>query len=130
MKNRVNIEGLAVRAIMETAGVPKDAHVVISGDEQVDVATAADIVIGHVSVPVKDAAETDGECTIETKYKRLYDVKFVGGAIAAGVEVQAGAVASGSVNTVKALSSDSRALCLGIVWVGAAENAVGTVLGY
>ncbi len=130
MKVLANVEGLAVPATIETAGVPKGANVVISGDATVDVATAADIVIGHVSVPVKDATEEDGACTIETKYKRLFTAKAVGGALAAGAEVQSGAVATGSVSTVKALSSDSRALCLGIVWIGAAENSEVTVLGY
>jgi hypothetical protein len=130
MKVLANVEGLAVPATIETAGVPQGANVVISGDATVDAATAADIVIGHVSVPVKDATEEDGACTIETKYKRLFTAKAVGGALAAGAEVQAGAVDSGSVSTVKALASDSRALCLGIVWIGAAENSEVTVLGY
>jgi hypothetical protein len=123
-------QGLAVTGTIETAGVPQDALVKITGDNQFDVCGSGDIPVGYVSVPAKDATETDAEVTVEMlRFRRRFSVKFVGGAIAAGAQVKAGAPASGSVSTVAALSSGDRSLLVGIVIVGAAENATGEVLG-
>lgn len=129
MQVHANIEGLARRATIAAAGILKDQLVAISGDETVAAAGSGDIVVGHISVPVKDVAETNGECTVEFhRFRRLFKAKFVGGAIAAGAQVKAGAISSGQ-STVEALASGDRKLLVGIVWIGAAENAEGWVLG-
>jgi len=131
MQNLINVDtaGLGIVATIETKDVPKDTHVAITGDAQVDVAGSGDIVIGHVSRAAK-AGEEDAECTIETRYKRLFTAKAVGGALAAGALVKAGAPASGNVSTVATTDGSDWELVVGIVWIGAAENAEVTVLGY
>lgn len=128
MQVKANVETLAVPAIMESAGILADQFVVITGDATVDAATAADVPIGIVRVPVKDAAEEDGECTIETFFNRLFTAKAVGGALTAGTQVKLGAIATGQ-STVADLSTGDRSLMVGIVWIGAAENGTVTVLG-
>jgi len=129
MEIKANVEGLALTAIMETAGVLADQLVEVTGDRTVDVAGSGGIPCGHVSVPVKDAAEEDGECTIEFhRFRRVFEAKAVGGALAAGAQVKLGAIASGQ-STVADLAGGDRKLMVGIVWIGAAENATVTVLG-
>ena len=129
MEILANVEGLARKATIETAGVLKDQLVKITGDATVDVAGANDIVVGHVSVPAKDITEEDADCTVEFhRFRRIFTAKAVGGALAAGAQVKAAAVASGQ-STVADLSTGDRKLMVGIVWIGAAENAEVTVLG-
>lgn len=129
MQVTANVEGLALKATMETAGILKDQFVKITGDATVDVAGSADVPVGHVSVPVKDATEEDGDCTIEFhRFRRVFTAKAVGGALTAGTQVKLGAIASGQ-STVADLSSGDRKLMVGIVWIGGAENATVTVLG-
>lgn len=129
MQILANVEGLARRATIAAAGVLKDQLVAISGDATVAAAGSGDTVVGHISVPVKDVTETNGECTVEFhRFRRLFTAKAVGGAIAAGAQVKAGAVSSGQ-STVEALASGDRKLMVGIVWIGAAENGTVTVLG-
>lgn len=121
---------LAITGTIETAGVPADAIVAITGDNQFDVAGDGEIPIGYVSVPAKDATEEDAEVTVEImRFRRVFTAKCVGGAIAAGAQVKMGAPATGNVSTVAALASGDRKLLAGICLVGAAENATGTFLG-
>lgn len=128
MKILANIEGLALRATIAAAGVLKDQLVAISGDETVAAAGANDIVAGHISVPVADITETNGECTVEFhRFRRLFTAK-ASGALTAGTQVKAAAVASGQ-SVVADLSSGDRKLMVGIVWIGAADGAEVTVLG-
>ncbi|MEQ1643679.1 MAG: hypothetical protein ABL959_09575 [Pyrinomonadaceae bacterium] len=123
-------ECLSRRATIAAAGVLKDQLVKISGDATVAAAGADDIPVGHISVPVKSASETNGECTVEFhRFRHLFTAKAVGGALAAGAQVKLGAVASGQ-STVADLSTGDRKLMVGIVWIGGAENAEVTVLGY
>lgn len=120
---------LAVSGTIETAGVTADQLVKITGDNQFDVAGSGDVPVGYVSVPAKDPDEEDAEVTVEIiRFRRKFSAKCVGGAIAAGTQVKAGAVASGQ-STVADLSSGDRKLLVGICIVGAAENAVGEFLG-
>ena len=128
MKVLANVEGLAVRATIETAGVPQGALVNITGDKTVDIAGDGERVDGFVRVAVKDATEEDGQCTIETKYKSLVEVKAVGGALTAGAIVIAGAPATGNVSTVKAIGAGTFDKPYGVVWKGGAENALIEVL--
>lgn len=125
MKVLVNIEGLGRRATIETADLPKDTLVSITGDEQVDIAGAGDLVIGHISVPAPKGV-ADGQGTVETRFKTLFTAKAVGGALVAGVEVQAGAPA-GTESTVAALTTG---VAVGVVWKGAAANGTVEVFGY
>lgn len=129
MKVLANVEGLAVRATIESAGLAKDTLVNITGDKQVDIAGDGEVVHGYISVPVKDSAEEDGEGTVETRFKSLVEVKAVGGALAAGAIVTAGAPAS-DVSTVKAIGAGTYEKAFGVVWKGGAENALIEVLTY
>lgn len=127
MKILANVEGLGIRATIHTTDLAKDTLVAISGDETVDAAGSGDIVIGHISVPSPTGADKEG--TVEVHgFTRLFTAKAVGGALAAGAQVKAGAPASG-VSTVADLASGDRKLLVGIVWIGAAENGTVTVLG-
>lgn len=130
MKILANVEGLGIRGTIETAGVPQDALVAITGDNQFDVAGDGDIVVGHVSVAAKDQTATDAPVTVEChRFRRRFSAKCIGGAIAAGAQVKAAAPATGNVSTVADLSTGDRKLMVGICIVGAAENAIGEFLG-
>ena len=129
MKVLANVEGLAVRATIETAGLVKDTLVNITGDKTVDLAGDGERVDGHISVAVKSATEEDGQGTIETRFKSLVEVKAVGGALAAGALVIAGAPAT-NVSTVKAIGGGTFEKAFGVVWKGGAENALIEVLTY
>lgn len=123
--------GLAITGTIETAGVPADAIVAITGDNQFDIAGSGDVPIGYVSVPAKDDTEEDATVTIEVmRFRRRFSAKCIGGAIAAGTQVKSAAPASGNVSTVADLSSGDRKLMVGICIVGAAENAIGEFLGF
>ncbi|MGE3468649.1 MAG: hypothetical protein AB7J13_17155 [Pyrinomonadaceae bacterium] len=119
---------LAVSGVMETAGVPADALVNITGDYQFDIAGAGEAVHGYVSVPAKDTKEEDAEVTVDmAAFRRLFTAKAVGSALTAGAKVTPGAPATGNISTVKAAGSDP--VC-GVVIQGADENGTVHVLGY
>lgn len=117
---------VSVPATIHTADLPKGTIVKITGDATVDLTAAEDEVpVGFVMVPARSA---DGGGTVQTRFQYLVDAECKG-AIAAGDRVKVGDT-DGGVQTFKKWISgtDNPSLVVGICWVGAADDAVGTFL--
>jgi hypothetical protein len=117
---------VAVPATIETANLAKGVFVKVTGDGQVDqIADEDDISVGFVLVPARAAGGTG---TIQTRYQYKADAECKG-AIAAGDLVKHGDTDDGVQTFKKWISGDDDAsLIVGICWVGAADDAVGTFL--
>lgn len=129
MKALAQVEGLAIPATVETADLPKDTVVAITGDATVDKAAANGTPIGRLSVPAKLA---DGIGTVETKFKELVECE-ADGAITAGDWVKLGALSpSTGKHTVKTWIEGTDALkrLYGVAWVGGADEATVKVLTF
>lgn len=121
---------LAISGTIESAGVPQDTLVTITGDNQFDVADSGDVPVGYVSVPAKDDTETDADVTVEVlRFRRVFEAKC-SGAITAGTQVKMANHATGNVSVVADLSTGDRKLMVGICIVGAGDGETGTFLGY
>lgn len=129
MKLRAQSEGLAVPAIVATANLPKDTLVSITADRKVDKAGLNANCIGRLVVPAKT---TNGNGTVETKFKELIEIKG-SGTLAAGALVKLAAVdGTTGENVVVAWVSgtDGAERLFGVVWFGGASGAVLEVLTY
>lgn len=129
MKLKAQVEGLAVPATVETADLPKDTIVSITGDATVDKAAADDTPIGRIVVPANTA---DGLGTVETKFKELVEME-ADGILAAGAYVKLGALSpTDTKHTAKAWveGTDSIKRLYGVVWVGGADEATIQVLTF
>lgn len=124
MKNRVPAQGLS-RAAKCAANLPIDTLVKITGNETVALADAGATVIGRTITPV-----VDGDVTVETRYRELSDLKFAA-ALVAGTFFKLGApdgVTGENTAVAWVAGTDAEAAKCGIVWVGAAAGANGTVM--
>jgi hypothetical protein len=117
---------VSVPATFATADLPKGTYVKITDDAKVDLTAAEDEVpVGFVLVPARAA---DGKGTVQTRYQYLVDAECKG-AIAAGERVKVGDT-DGGVQTFKKFdpATDDSDVCVGICWVGAGDDEVGTFL--
>jgi hypothetical protein len=117
---------VSVPATIHTEKLPLGTYVKITGDATVDLIAAEDEVpVGFVMVSTKAA---DKKGTVQTRYQYLVDAECKG-AIAAADRVKIGDT-DGGVQTFKKWISgtDNPSLIVGICWVGAADDAVGTFL--
>ncbi|HUF02798.1 MAG TPA: hypothetical protein VMM38_01340 [Aridibacter sp.] len=129
MKMLAHQEGLAVIATVETADLPKDTIVEITGDETVDKAAAGAAPIGRLVVAPADA---NGQGTVETRFKELVEMEG-DGILAAGALVKLGTISpTTALHTAAAWSEgvDGHALLFGVVWKGGADEATIKVLTY
>lgn len=129
MKVLAKFEGLAVPATVETADLPQDSLVDITGDKTVDKAPADGIPIGRLSVPSKTE---DGIGTVETRFKELVSME-ADGTLAAGATVQLGTLSpTTGLHTAKAWieGTDTLLQLYGVVWVGGADEATIQVLTF
>jgi hypothetical protein len=113
-------------AKIHTANLKKGDWVKITGDATVDIITVEDdFAVGFVFVGPRVA---DGKGTVMTRYDYLIDM-LCDGAIAAGEFVKLGEAVGGEQTLAKFTPGvDAPQLNLGICWVGAADNVVGTFL--
>lgn len=125
MKLLAKYEGLAVPATVETADLPQDTFVTVTGDATVDKAAGDVIAIGRL---VKSPTAADGPGTVETRFKEKVSGE-ADGAIAAGDLVKLGAL-NGAIQTFKkwVTGTDVPELIHGICWVGGADQATVEVL--
>lgn len=134
MKVLAKVEGLAVKAIVETANLAKDTLVAITGDATVDKAAANGAAIGRLVVAPTVA---DGEGTVETKFKELVEME-ADGALSAGAFVKLGTLSPTTGKHTAAAWTEGTALAdndvdrrlFGVVWVGGADEATIQVLTF
>ena len=117
---------VSVPAIFDTADLPKGTYLVITGDAEVDIsANEDDFPVGYV---LKAARAIGDKGTVQTRFAYLVDAECKG-AIAAGERVKVGDTDDG-VQTFKVYdaATDPSDVCIGVCWVGAGDDAVGTFL--
>lgn len=122
-------EGLAVPATVETANLPVDTLMAITGDAQVDKAAADGMAIGRLRVPAKTA---DGTGTVETRFKELVSME-ADGSITAGAWVKLGALSpTDGAHTAKTWveGTDTLKMLYGVAWVGGADEATVQILTF
>ena len=125
-KLQANSENLAVPCTLATPDLKKDSQVKITGNRTVDLAGAGDIAIGTLVHSHNDSLKA----TVETRFTKKLEFKF-GATLAAGVRVKMGAVSAGEQTVVAfVVGTDDALLCVGVVWVGAANGAVGEILAF
>lgn len=127
MKVLARFEGLAVPATVETADLPQDSFVDITGDATVDKSAADGVPIGTLRVPAKAA---DGIGTVETRFRELVEME-ADGILAAGAKVQLGTISpTTGKHTAKAWveGTDTLMQFIGVVWIGGADEATIQVL--
>lgn len=126
IRTPVSTGHVSVPATIETADLAKGAYVKITDDATVDlIASEDEIPVGYVLVPARSA---DGKGTVQTRYQYLVDAECKG-AIAAGDRVKIGDTDDGVQTFTKFdAGADDSDTCIGICWVGAADDEVGTFL--
>lgn len=129
MKIRSQQEGLAVIATVATANLPKDVLVSITGNRTVDKAGANAQAVGRLVVPSRT---TNGQGTVETRYKEFVEIKTAAN-LTAGQLVKLAAVdGTTGENRVDVWVSgtDGFERVYGVVWNGAASGGTAEVLTF